>query len=362
MLPQLSVAPQFLPRSLRVADLAANEVTEIFPLTFGEKPALRYSPWPSPGPAGSCVGLGSLCTLGSDRGHEPTLGSSGWRGRQGPGCSVWRISDWRRVHTLTHTLHTHIHSHTYTHTFAQAFTHTLIHTRSLNPPTHSHTPYTQHTHTFTYSHSNSHTHSTHTATPTHPDTSHPHHSPTPSDLHTHTHTLKPALSSGMGWQGGWGRAGGRSLAPLRSVYLHNNQLSNAGLPPDAFRGSEAVATLSLSSNQLSYVPPSLPPSLERLHLQVPLSARPPPCPHSPQGPAPRSWGTPCHPSSQKCLWVLSSGMGSSQALSEQPCSKEHLSLTQEPPVAPYCPLPWTRSLIFSSLPRTTSSPRCPEEP
>lgn len=39
--PQLSVAPQFLPRSLRVADLAANQMTEIFPLTFGEKPALR---------------------------------------------------------------------------------------------------------------------------------------------------------------------------------------------------------------------------------------------------------------------------------------------------------------------------------
>lgn len=41
VLPQLSVAPQFLPCSLRVADLAANQVTEIFPLTFGEKPALR---------------------------------------------------------------------------------------------------------------------------------------------------------------------------------------------------------------------------------------------------------------------------------------------------------------------------------
>lgn len=54
------------------------------------------------------------------------------------------------------------------------------------------------------------------------------------------------------------------------MYLHNNQLSNAGLPPDAFHGSEAVATLSLSSNRLSYLPPSLPPSLERLHLQVPL--------------------------------------------------------------------------------------------
>lgn len=41
LLLQLSVAPQFLPRSLRVADLTANEVVEIFPLTFGEKPALR---------------------------------------------------------------------------------------------------------------------------------------------------------------------------------------------------------------------------------------------------------------------------------------------------------------------------------
>ncbi|XP_012889648.1 PREDICTED: podocan-like protein 1 [Dipodomys ordii] len=55
---------------------------------------------------------------------------------------------------------------------------------------------------------------------------------------------------------------------LRSVYLHNNQLSNAGLPPDAFRGSEAMAILSLSSNRLSYLPPSLPASLERLHLQL----------------------------------------------------------------------------------------------
>ncbi|XP_058513736.1 podocan-like protein 1 isoform X1 [Ochotona princeps] len=54
---------------------------------------------------------------------------------------------------------------------------------------------------------------------------------------------------------------------LRSVYLHNNQLANTGLPLDAFRGSEAVATLSLSSNRLRYLPPSLPPSLERLHLQ-----------------------------------------------------------------------------------------------
>nr|XP_035922371.1 podocan-like protein 1 isoform X3 [Halichoerus grypus] len=62
---------------------------------------------------------------------------------------------------------------------------------------------------------------------------------------------------------------------LRSVYLHNNQLSNAGLPPDAFHGSEAVATLSLSSNRLSYLPPSLPPSLERLHLQNNLISKVP---------------------------------------------------------------------------------------
>ncbi|XP_039108263.1 podocan-like protein 1 isoform X2 [Hyaena hyaena] len=62
---------------------------------------------------------------------------------------------------------------------------------------------------------------------------------------------------------------------LRSVYLHDNQLSNAGLPPDAFRGSEAVVVLSLSSNRLSYLPPSLPPSLERLHLQNNLISKVP---------------------------------------------------------------------------------------
>nr|KAF6481562.1 podocan like 1 [Molossus molossus] len=62
---------------------------------------------------------------------------------------------------------------------------------------------------------------------------------------------------------------------LRSVYLHNNQLSNTGLPPDAFHGSEAVTTLSLSNNQLSYLPPSLPPSLERLHLQNNLISKVP---------------------------------------------------------------------------------------
>ncbi|XP_012584752.1 PREDICTED: podocan-like protein 1 isoform X5 [Condylura cristata] len=62
---------------------------------------------------------------------------------------------------------------------------------------------------------------------------------------------------------------------LRSVYLHNNQLSNAGLPLDAFHGSQAITILSLSSNRLSYVPPSLPSSLERLHLQNNLISKVP---------------------------------------------------------------------------------------
>ncbi|XP_051050671.1 podocan-like protein 1 [Phodopus roborovskii] len=62
---------------------------------------------------------------------------------------------------------------------------------------------------------------------------------------------------------------------LRSVYLHNNRLSNTGLPPNTFHGSEAITTLSLSSNQLSYLPPSLPASLERLHLQNNLISKVP---------------------------------------------------------------------------------------
>uniref|UniRef100_A0A8C0G9L6 Podocan like 1 n=1 Tax=Chelonoidis abingdonii TaxID=106734 RepID=A0A8C0G9L6_CHEAB len=56
-------------------------------------------------------------------------------------------------------------------------------------------------------------------------------------------------------------------ANLRSVYLHNNQLTNTGLPYDAFSGSNAVSTMILSSNQLSYLPQNLPPALVRLHLQ-----------------------------------------------------------------------------------------------
>uniref|UniRef100_A0A8C8SP73 Podocan like 1 n=1 Tax=Pelusios castaneus TaxID=367368 RepID=A0A8C8SP73_9SAUR len=56
-------------------------------------------------------------------------------------------------------------------------------------------------------------------------------------------------------------------ANLRSVYLHNNQLTNAGLPYNAFNGSDAVSTMILSSNQLSYLPQNLPHALVRLHLQ-----------------------------------------------------------------------------------------------
>lgn len=325
-------------------------------------------------------------------------GGSGSGGRQGPGCPVWRSSDWSRVHTLTHSTHTHSHTPTQAFTHIHS-THPPTHTHhTLSTHTHSHTHlnshiHSTHTHTYTHSHihSNSHVHSTftHTVTPTH--TNHTH--TTPTHTHTHTHILKPALSWGTGWREGQGRAGGRSLAPLRSVYLHNNQLSNAGLPPDAFRGSEAVATLSLSSNQLSYVPPSLPPSLERLHLQVPPlrnhphiptplralhlhpgglfvipaapagapSARPPPRPHSPRGPSPLSWGTPCHPSNQKCLWVLSSGMGAHGLSLSSLAQKNTLCLAQEPPWLPTALSPGPCLILFS-LPRTTSSPRCPEEP
>ena len=270
--------------------------------------------------------------------------------------------------THTHTYTPHTQSHTYTHTFTQAFTHThsFTHIHSTHPPTH--TSYTQHTHTLTHSHTHTQTHTYTQHTQLHPPThtNHTHTTPTHTltcthtHTHTHTQTLKPALSWGTGWRGGRSWAGGRSLAPLRSVYLHNNQLSNAGLPPDAFRGSEAVATLSLSSNQLSYVPPSLPPSLERLHLQVPLSARPLPRPHSPRGPAPPSWGIPCHPSSQKCLWVLSSGMGSSQALSEQPCSKEHLVPYSGAPCASLLPSaldPQSHSLLPSQNNLISKVPR-----
>ncbi|XP_075922195.1 podocan isoform X2 [Petromyzon marinus] len=54
---------------------------------------------------------------------------------------------------------------------------------------------------------------------------------------------------------------------LRSVYLHNNRLTNVGIPRDAFLGSDAVETLILSSNSLTRAPLGLPPALQRLHLR-----------------------------------------------------------------------------------------------
>ncbi|XP_072104445.1 podocan-like protein 1 [Mobula birostris] len=54
---------------------------------------------------------------------------------------------------------------------------------------------------------------------------------------------------------------------LRSIYLHNNKLSNSGLPKAMFNGSQMVTTLILSSNKLRQVPENLPPLLAQLHLQ-----------------------------------------------------------------------------------------------
>ncbi|XP_053178125.1 podocan [Scomber japonicus] len=54
---------------------------------------------------------------------------------------------------------------------------------------------------------------------------------------------------------------------LKSVYLHNNKLSDAGLPDDMFNGSISLEILTLSSNFLRVVPSYLPTSLYRLHLK-----------------------------------------------------------------------------------------------
>ncbi|KAL0604369.1 Podocan [Plecturocebus cupreus] len=55
---------------------------------------------------------------------------------------------------------------------------------------------------------------------------------------------------------------------LRSVYLHNNKLADAGLPDNMFNGSSNVEVLILSSNFLRHVPKHLPPALYKLHLKV----------------------------------------------------------------------------------------------
>ncbi|CAL8309455.1 unnamed protein product [Lota lota] len=54
---------------------------------------------------------------------------------------------------------------------------------------------------------------------------------------------------------------------LKSVYLHNNKLSDAGLPDHMFNGSASLEILIMSSNFLHLVPSNLPSSLHRLHLK-----------------------------------------------------------------------------------------------
>lgn len=54
----------------------------------------------------------------------------------------------------------------------------------------------------------------------------------------------------------------------RSVYLHNNKLTDAGLPEQMFNGSDNLEILTMSSNYLQVVPRKLPSTLYRLHLKV----------------------------------------------------------------------------------------------
>ncbi|XP_053549434.1 podocan [Bombina bombina] len=54
---------------------------------------------------------------------------------------------------------------------------------------------------------------------------------------------------------------------LRSVYLHNNKLTDAGLPDNMFNHSDRVEILIMSSNFLKYVPKNLPTALYKLHLK-----------------------------------------------------------------------------------------------
>ncbi|XP_015241260.1 PREDICTED: podocan [Cyprinodon variegatus] len=54
---------------------------------------------------------------------------------------------------------------------------------------------------------------------------------------------------------------------LRSVYLHNNKLTDEGLPDHMFNASDTLEILTISSNLLRVVPNNLPPSLLRLHLK-----------------------------------------------------------------------------------------------
>uniref|UniRef100_A0A3B4WGH2 Podocan n=1 Tax=Seriola lalandi dorsalis TaxID=1841481 RepID=A0A3B4WGH2_SERLL len=55
--------------------------------------------------------------------------------------------------------------------------------------------------------------------------------------------------------------------PKLSVYLHNNKLTDAGLPDNMFNASNNLEILTMSSNFLRVVPKSLPSNLYRLHLK-----------------------------------------------------------------------------------------------
>lgn len=54
---------------------------------------------------------------------------------------------------------------------------------------------------------------------------------------------------------------------LKSVYLHNNKLTDAGLPDLMFNGSDNLEILTMSSNFLRVVPRNLPTTLYRLHMK-----------------------------------------------------------------------------------------------
>ncbi|XP_070688949.1 podocan [Pempheris klunzingeri] len=54
---------------------------------------------------------------------------------------------------------------------------------------------------------------------------------------------------------------------LRSVYLHNNKLTDTGLPDQMFNGSDNLEIITMSSNFLRVVPKNLPTNLFRLHLK-----------------------------------------------------------------------------------------------
>uniref|UniRef100_A0A096LW05 Podocan n=1 Tax=Poecilia formosa TaxID=48698 RepID=A0A096LW05_POEFO len=54
---------------------------------------------------------------------------------------------------------------------------------------------------------------------------------------------------------------------LSSVYLHNNKLTDEGLPDNMFNASDTLEILTISSNFLRVVPSNLPASLLRLHLK-----------------------------------------------------------------------------------------------